>query len=109
MEMNQRNYTHEKFTEQNQYWCPDSEEYASASQLLSALREGWMLALPGVSARQVWKGGSQPRIIYDFTLNRDEQLMVMPILSNPFIERFLFEQRVPVSFESASENIAIPE
>ena len=109
MELNHSNYTHEKYTEQNQYWCPDSEEYAAASQLLSAIRAGWMLALPRVSARQIWKGGSQPRTIYDFTLIRDAQLMVMPVLSNPFIERYLIDNRIPVSFESASENIVVPE
>ena len=37
-------YTHEKYTEGDQYWSPDSEQYAAASQLISIMREGWILA-----------------------------------------------------------------
>ena len=34
MELGQNIYTHEKYTEGDQYWSPESEDYAAASRLL---------------------------------------------------------------------------
>ena len=36
MELGHTIYTHEKFTESDQYWSPESEDYAAASQLSPA-------------------------------------------------------------------------
>ena len=60
MELGQSIYTHEKYIEGDQYWSADSEKYAAASQLISVMREGWILALPRVSARQVWNSRQPP-------------------------------------------------
>lgn len=109
MELGQTIYTHEKFTESDQYWSPESEEYAAASQLITAMRSGWVLALPRVSARQVWNSGSRPRTVYDFTLLREGQLMIMPVLSNPFIERFIVQKRLRVIFDNTPNHAVIPE
>ncbi len=109
MELGQTIYTHEKFTESGQYWSPESEEYAAASQLITAMRSGWNLALPRVSARQIWNSGSRPRTIYDFTLMREGQLMIMPVLSNPYIERFIVQKRLCVCFDNNPDHAVIPE
>ena len=109
MELDHSNYTHEKFTEQNQYWCPESEQYAAASQLLSAIRCGWRVALPSVSVRQVWKSGVRPCTIYDFALQRGAELMIMPVLSNPYVERFLMENQIRVRFDNTPEHIVLPQ
>ncbi len=103
MELGQ-NYTHEKFTESDQYWCPESEAYAAASQLITAMRSGWALALPSVRARQVCSGGSRPRTVYDFTLMRDSRLMTMPVLSNPYIERFIAQKALGVVYDKSPES-----
>ena len=109
MELNQNIYTHDKFTENEQYWSPDSETYAAASQLITAMRAGWILALPRVSARQVSSGGSRPCTIYDFTLMRGSQLMVMPVLSNPFVERYIIQNDIRIIYDMARERVVIPE
>ncbi len=109
MELGDTIYTHEKFTEQDQYWCPESEEYAAASQLISALRAGWTFALPGVSARQIWNSGSRPRTVYDFTLLRGTQIMLMPVLSNPFVERYIVQNRIRISYDNTPDHIVIPD
>ena len=83
MELAQTLHNHERFTENAQYWSPDSESYAAASQLVSALRADWSLALPRVRLRQIWNSGSRARTLYEFTLVRGSQLMIMPVLSNP--------------------------
>ena len=109
MELSQTIYTHEKYTEGDQYWSPDSEDYAAASQLISIMREGWILALPRVSARQVSTSGSRPRTVYDFTLMRGSQLMIMPVLSNPYIERYIIQNDIRVIYDAATASAVIPD
>lgn len=109
MELGQNIYTHEKYTEADQYWSAESEDYAAASQLISAMREGWILALPRVSARQVWNSGSRPRTVYDFTLMRGSQLMIMPVLSNPYIERYIIQNDIRIIFDAAQDCAVIPD
>ena len=108
MNLAQTIHTHDKFTQSIQYWCPDSETYAAASHLLSALRDDWRLALPRVRARQVWNSGSRARTLYEFTLLRGSQLMVMPVLSNPFIERYLLQNDIRVIHDSVTERVLAP-
>ena len=103
MELGYRIYTHDMYVEQAQHWCPESETFAAASQLISALRDGWTLALPNVRRRQVDTGGSRPRVIYDFTLVRDGELMIMPVLANPYIERFIIQQGIGLLEEETPE------
>ena len=73
------------------------------------MRHGWMLALPRVSARQVWHGGSRPRTVYDFTLMRGSQLMIMPVLSNPFIERYIIQNDIRIIYDIAQDGAVIPD
>ena len=103
MELGYRIYTHDMYVEQAQHFCPDSETYAAASQLVSALRDGWRMALPTVRLRQVDTGGSRPRLVYEFSLARDGQIMIMPVLSNPYIERYIIQQGIGIIDESVSK------
>lgn len=105
MDWNHNNYTHEKFTESDQYWSPESEEYAAASQLITAMRAGWSLALPRVSARQIWHSGSRPSTIYEFTLVRGSKLMIMPVLGNPYIERYIVQHDIRVIYEANQPSV----
>ncbi len=109
MELGQNIYTHEKFTESDQYWSAASEEYAAASQLVTALRAGWKLALPRVSARQIWHSGSRPSTVYEFTLMLGSRLMIMPVLSNPFVERFLVKHDIRIIYEVSPQAEVLPE
>ena len=106
MELGYRIYTHDMFVEQRQHWNPDSECYAAASQLISALRNGWQLALPEARMRQVDSGGSRPRTVYDFTLALNAEVMIMPVLSNPFIERYIIQNGIVIVADSQPETAA---
>ncbi len=108
MELTQQIYTHDKFTESAQYWSPESEKYAAASHLISALRAGWILALPRVRVRQIWNSGSRARTLYEFTLVRGSQLMIMPVLANPFVERYLVQNKICVIFGAAADRVVVP-
>ena len=109
MELAQDIYTHEKFIESDQYWSPASEDYAAASQLVTALRAGWKLALPRVRARQVWHSGSRPSTVYEFTLMLGSRLVIMPVLSNPFVERFLVKHDIRIIYDAAPQTLVLPE
>ena len=109
MEWNRDNRTHEKYTESDQYWSPDSEQYAAASQLITAMRAGWILALPRVNARQIWHSGSRLSTIFEFTLVRGSRLMIMPVLGNPYIERLIAEQDIRVIFEARPQAVVSAE
>lgn len=109
MELSQKNYSHEKFTESDQYWSPESEEYAAASQLVTAMRAGWILALPRVRARQIWHSGSRQSTVYEFTLMLGSQLMIMPVLSNPYIERYIVQHDIRIIYDIAPECLVIPD
>lgn len=109
MELAQDIYTHEKFTESDQYWSPASEEYAAASQPMTALRAGWILALPRVSARQIWHSGSRPSTVYEFTLMLGSRLMIMPVLSNPFVERFLVKHDIRIIHDVTPQSEVLSE
>ena len=109
MELSQKNYSHEKFTESDQYWSSESEEYAAASQLVTAMRAGWILALPRVRARQIWHSGSRQSTVYEFTLMLGSQLMIMPVLSNPYIERYIVQHDIRIIYDIAPECLVIPD
>ena len=72
------------------------------------LRDDWRLALPRVRARQVWNSGSRARTVYEFTLVRGSQLMIMPVLSNPFIERYLMQNDIRVIADAAAVPVLAP-
>ncbi len=108
MELIKNIYTHDKFTESAQYWSPESEKYAAGSHLISALRAGWLLAMPRVRARQIWNSGSRARMLYEFTLVRGSQLMIMPVLTNPFVERYLMQNDIRVIYGAVTDKAAVP-
>ena len=108
MALIQHIYTHDKFIESPQYWSPESEKYAAASHLISALRAGWDLAMPRVRVREIWNSGSRARIVYEFTLVRGSQLMIMPVLANPFIERYLVQNSIRVITGASTDSVVVP-
>ena len=101
-------YTHEKFTEQDLHWCPKSEEYAAGNHLLTALRSGWSLAKSEVEGKQVWKNGGCPLTVYYFALARGHQTMCMPVLSNPYVERYIIQNRILVIFDAEPDYLVVP-
>ena len=109
MELGYRIYTHDKFTEQSQHWHAGSESFAAASQLISLIRAGWALESPHVRLRQVDSGRSRPRAIYDFRLIRGRERLIVPVLSNPFIERYLIQQDIRIVHEDEPLALALPE
>ena len=40
---------------------------------------------------------------------RGSQLMIMPVLSNPYIERYIMQNDIRVIYESAQDGAVLPE
>lgn len=95
--------THEKYTDTYQHWSPQSENFAGGDQLISALREGWTLDEQIVFAEQDWKSNNRYVTIYHFSLTRQGELMIMPVLGNPFVERYLIENLITIVYNDAQE------
>ncbi|MCY4146483.1 MAG: hypothetical protein OXE95_13950 [Chloroflexi bacterium] len=64
--------------------------------------------MPRVRARHIWNSGSRARTLYEFTLVRDSQLMIMPVLANPFVERYLIQNDIRVIYGAAAESVRAP-
>ncbi|GEM_PF-869606 len=102
--------THEKYTATYQHWCPQSEKYAGGDHLISAFREGWQLVDDIVKVERHWKSGTRPVKIYYFSLERDDETMVMPVLHNPFVDRCIIDLSLTLVHDETAENryVAVP-
>lgn len=106
--------THEKYTQTDRHWCPQSEKtYTGADSLLTAQRNGWRLL--GIAYRQdILLRGSRYTTLYYFKLFKDGKRVIMPVLSNPFVARMVKQQRIRVESlpqqqaESLDETVEAP-
>lgn len=92
--------THEKYTATYQHWCPQSENYAGGDHLISAFRAGWTLADDVVAVEQHWLSGNRPVNIYNFVLENVDETMIMPVLHNPFVERFIIQESLTLVYDT---------
>lgn len=91
-----RTSTHEMYTATDRHFCPHSEAYTGADSLLTAWRCGWKLARPIVYREEKWLRGRRYRTIYYFCLRLEHEVMVMPVLRNPFVVRLIRRNRLRV-------------
>ena len=47
-----------------------------------------------------WYAGMRSVRIYEFTLNKDGRTVVMPVLDNPYVERFIIEEGIDLIKEA---------
>ncbi len=106
MQSIQTHSTYEKYTDKYHHWCPQSAKYAGGDHLISALRNGWTFEDNTVYAEQSWKSGSRPVTVYHFVLLHDDETMIMPVISNPFIERFMTERLMTIVYDSKVNLVA---
>ena len=69
------------------HWHPQSQAYAGGDCLLSALDCGWTVTQM-VHCSQSNRGNRRV-LVYFFELQRDSENLVMPVISNPYVERLL--------------------
>jgi hypothetical protein len=76
----------------SQYWHPKSEHFAGGDNLISAMERGWKINQCMLVHH--WYAGMRSVKIYEFTLERGESSMVMPVICNPYVERFIIEEEI---------------
>jgi hypothetical protein len=84
--MDNKNYHVQYLDVTSQYWSP-KEGYAGGDHLLTALNNSWDVA--ECHLQLVWYTGSRSVRVYHFTLVRGGEIMKMPVVDNPYVDRFI--------------------
>jgi hypothetical protein len=79
----------------NQHWHMRSGSYAGGDHLLTALTDGWQVE-KCVQINHVY-AGNRAVTIYEFTLACKGDTMVMPVITNPYVERLLATGEIEVT------------
>jgi len=89
---NVSNYHVQYFDVTTQHWNPKSARFAGADNLLTAVDKGWEIS----QCVQVthWYAGMRSVRIYEFYLKQGDETMMMPVIDNPYIERFVKEENI---------------
>ena len=69
------------------HWHPQSQAYAGGDCLLHALDRGWRVGEIVHSSQCSF--GNRRTLIHYFELQCGDETMVMPVISNPYLERLL--------------------
>ncbi|MBW4436494.1 MAG: hypothetical protein KME04_05135 [Pleurocapsa minor GSE-CHR-MK-17-07R] len=78
---------HVDYSDIHRHWDPHSEHFAGGDALITAIQQGWQLIEP-VYKEDFWAAGTRV-VVYHSILERGDETMVMPVLTNPFIRRGL--------------------
>lgn len=91
--MDNKNYHVQYLDVTSQYWTPRAG-YAGGDHLLTALQNGWEIV--DCVEEQVWYAGARCVSVYHFTLQRKDEKMVMPVVNNPYVDRFISQSQLKV-------------
>jgi hypothetical protein len=80
------------------HWHTASEAYAGGDCLLTALNNGWDIS-ERVVAHEHWRAGTRCVMVYHFELTLNGETMIMPVITNPFVERLIAENALRVLLE----------
>lgn len=83
-------------------WSSSSQTYVPADVLLEYLADGWGIS-PVVSRKEFWRGGGRHISVYYFELTRNDQMVVMPVLSNPIVRRLISQQQFRIVLLTCDE------
>ncbi|MBZ0295648.1 MAG: hypothetical protein K8L99_24030 [Anaerolineae bacterium] len=73
------------------HWCPRSQEFAGAHNLLWALDHGWQLD-PEVVSVQYPCRTKRSFSVFQFTLHQDQSMLVMSVINTPYLVRLITER-----------------
>lgn len=75
-----------------QHWDPSSETFAGGDQLMTAIANKW--DIERCELIRHWYAGMRSVRLYKFTLSKGDNTITMPVLDNPYIERFIFDEDI---------------
>lgn len=77
------------------HWSPLSEKFAGGDCLITAISRGWQV-VGDIYREEFWHAGTRLTTVFHFTLQRGDETMNMPIISNPHVRRIIYMNRVKV-------------
>ncbi len=80
---------HVSYPDVNRHWSPKCERIAGGDALVTALMRGWTFATTNVYFEEFWLAGTRPVTVYHFELERGNERMAMPVMSNPYVRRVI--------------------
>lgn len=86
---------HVEYMDVTQHWNAQSEKYAGADGLLTMIYNGWNMK-PEVLREERWFAGMRLVYIYHITLERDGEVVKMPVIHNPYISRMIARHDINV-------------
>lgn len=72
------------------HWCQQCQPYAGVDALLSFLDGGWTI-VDEIGRDEHWLGGTRRILVYYFILANRDDVITMPVLCNPVLDRLLAE------------------
>ncbi len=77
------------------HWSRQSQPIAPAEILVNRLQHGWALS-PVVSCQQHHYGPGRTIEIYTFTLTQNDDVLQLPVQSNPVVRRIIRDHRLQI-------------
>ena len=101
---NESNY-HAQYMDVMQHWSEESEKFAGADALITALADGWELGRD-VQVEEFHFSGNRSIRIYNIPLKRGKEEVVMPVIHNPYVTRMLSHEKLNVREKSGDQRMA---
>ena len=77
-----------EYLDVTQHWAKESEDYAGGDALVTMLSNGWKLK-PEVRIEDRFFAGLRSVSVYHLKLERDGEIIDMPVLRNPYVNRII--------------------
>ena len=88
----------------SQHWNPQSASFAGGDHLMTAIAHGWDIVR--CVETQHWYAGMRSVTVYHFGLERNNEMMDMPVLTNPAVSRFVRQMNLDIVKEDAESKTA---
>ncbi|GAB5491087.1 MAG: hypothetical protein Phog2KO_13020 [Phototrophicaceae bacterium] len=82
----------------SQHWHAQSEGFAGGDNLITALEKKWGIEKCALVTH--WYAGMRGVRIYEFTLVKGDKTIIMPVLNNPYVDRFIIDEGIIVAEEA---------
>ena len=86
-----------------QHWSWSSQRFAGGDNLITAIYNGWSVDRV-VEVEQHWYAGMRGITIFNFTISREDMTVTMPVVSNPFVNRFVRQSALQLVDKEAAEH-----
>lgn len=95
---------HVEYPDVYRYWSAGCERYAGGDSLVTMLRGGWRIAGNTIQADEYWLAGTRPVTVFNFDLEKGDERMRMPVITNPYVRRVIRMHQLTVKRSSEQQS-----